>query len=44
MSDAAVTDVRGRYAALSARLDGADASADRSALKADIMALLETPR
>jgi tetratricopeptide (TPR) repeat protein len=42
MSDAAVTDVRGRYAALSARLDGADASADRSALKADIIELFRT--
>ena len=42
MSDAAVTDVRGRFAALSARLDGADASADRSALKADIIELFRT--
>jgi len=42
MADAAVTDVRGRYAALSARLDGADASADRSALKADIIELFRT--
>src|SRR6476661_3737554 len=42
MSDAAATDVRGRYAALSARLEGADASADRSALKADIIELFRT--
>ena len=42
MSDAAATDVRGRYAALSARLEDADASADRSALKADIIELFRT--
>jgi tetratricopeptide (TPR) repeat protein len=42
MSDAAATDVRGRFAALSARLDGVDASADRSALKADIIELFRT--
>ncbi len=42
MSDAAATDVRGRYAALSARLEAADASADRSALKADIIELFRT--
>jgi len=42
MSDAAATDVRGRYAALSARLDGADGSVDRSALKADIIELFRT--
>ena len=42
MSDAAATDVRGRFAALSARLDAVDASADRSALKADIIELFRT--
>ena len=42
MSDAVATDVRGRYAALSARLDGADGSVDRSALKADIIELFRT--
>src|SRR5262252_11122503 len=42
MPDAAVNDVRGRYAALSARLDGADASEDRSALKAEIIELFRT--
>jgi tetratricopeptide (TPR) repeat protein len=42
MSDAVAADVRGRYEALSARLKGADASADRSALKADIIELFRT--
>ena len=42
MPDAVATDVRGRYAALSARLDGADGSVDRSALKADIIELFRT--
>ena len=39
MADAPAGDVRGRYAALSARLDAADASTDRVALKADIIEL-----
>jgi tetratricopeptide (TPR) repeat protein len=39
MADASTGDARERYAALSARLDGADASTDRSALKADIIEL-----
>ena len=42
MSDVVATDVRERYAALSARLDGAHASADRTALKADIIELFRT--
>ncbi len=42
MSDALATDVRGRVAALSARLDAADACTDRSALKADIIELFRT--
>ena len=42
MSDVAATDVRGRYAALSARLEGAGAAADRNALKADIIELFRT--
>jgi tetratricopeptide (TPR) repeat protein len=42
MSDVVATDVRERYAALSARLDDADASADRTALKADIIELFRT--
>jgi tetratricopeptide (TPR) repeat protein len=39
MADASTADARERYAALSARLDAADASTDRSALKADIIEL-----
>jgi len=39
MADAPAGDVRGRYAALLARLDAADASTDRAALKADIIEL-----
>jgi tetratricopeptide (TPR) repeat protein len=39
MADAPADDLRGRYAALSARLDAADASTDRPALKADIIEL-----
>jgi tetratricopeptide (TPR) repeat protein len=39
MSDAPADGMRGRYAALVARLDAADASTDRSALKADIIEL-----
>jgi tetratricopeptide (TPR) repeat protein len=35
-------DVRGRYAALVARLDAADAATDKSALKADIIELFRT--
>jgi tetratricopeptide (TPR) repeat protein len=42
MADAVATDVRERYAALSARLDEADASVDRTALKADIIELIRT--
>jgi tetratricopeptide (TPR) repeat protein len=42
MPDAVATDVRERYAALSARLDGADACVDRTALKADIIELFRT--
>jgi tetratricopeptide (TPR) repeat protein len=39
MPDAVATDVRQRYAELSARLDTADASTDRAALKAEIIEL-----
>ena len=39
MPDAPADDVRGRYAALAARLDAADASTDKAALKADIIEL-----
>ena len=39
MPDAPADDVRGRYAALVARLDAADASTDKPALKADIIEL-----
>ena len=39
MPDAPPDDVRGRYAALSARLDAANGSTDRTALKADIIEL-----
>ena len=39
MPDAPADDVRGRYAALAARLDAADASTDKAALKADIIDL-----
>ena len=39
MADAPAEDVRGRYAALMARLDAADGSTDRTALKADIIEL-----
>ena len=42
MADAPAIDVRGRYAALAARLDAADAGADRGALKADIIELFRT--
>ena len=39
MADAPAGDMRGRYAALVARLDAADVSTDRPALKADIIDL-----
>ena len=39
MPDAPADDVRGRYAALAARLEAADASTDKAALKADIIEL-----
>ena len=39
MADAPAEAVRGRYATLAARLDAADASTDRAALKADIIEL-----
>ena len=39
MAEVPTDGVRGRYTALSARLDGADASTDRAALKADIIEL-----
>ena len=39
MADAPADDLRGRYAALTARLDAADPSTDRPALKADIIEL-----
>jgi tetratricopeptide (TPR) repeat protein len=39
MPEALAMDVRDRYAALSARLEAADASTDRTALKADIIEL-----
>ena len=39
MADAPAGDMRGRYAALVARLDAADVSTDRPALKADIIEL-----
>jgi tetratricopeptide (TPR) repeat protein len=42
MPEALAMDVRERYAALSARLDAADASTDRTALKADIIELFRT--
>ena len=42
MADAPAIDVRGRYAALAARLDAASAGADRVALKADIIELFRT--
>jgi len=42
MADAPAIDVRGRFAALSARLDAADAGADRIALKAEIIELFRT--
>ena len=42
MSEAVAFDVRERYAALLTRLDGADASTDRTALKADIIDLFRT--
>ena len=42
MPEALAIDVRERYAALLARLDAADASTDRAALKADIIELFRT--
>jgi tetratricopeptide (TPR) repeat protein len=39
MPDEVAGDARGRYAALAARLDAADASTDKAALKADIIEL-----
>src|SRR4030095_13883159 len=39
MADGPAEDVRGRYAALAARLDAADGSTDRTALKAAIIEL-----
>jgi tetratricopeptide (TPR) repeat protein len=42
MVEAPPDDVRDRYAALVARLDAADASTDRTALKADIIELFRT--
>jgi len=42
MPEALAIDVRERFAALSARLDAADASTDRTALKADIIELFRT--
>ena len=39
MADTPTGDMRGRYAALVARLDAADGSTDRAALKADIIDL-----
>jgi tetratricopeptide (TPR) repeat protein len=42
MPDARPPDVRGRYAALVARLDSAGASTDKAALKADIIELFRT--
>ena len=42
MPDAPSGDVRARYAALVARLDAADASTDKAALKTDIIELIRT--
>jgi len=42
MAEPPAEDVRGRFAALSARLDAADATTDKAALKADIIELFRT--